>query len=50
MLDTETNERAHYRYMVETFWFGVIANVVGYVLTIVVIGCSHVDVFPVVSS
>ncbi|MEN2979615.1 hypothetical protein P7L78_22745 [Tistrella bauzanensis] len=38
MLDTETNERAHYRYMVETFWFGVIANVIGYVLTIVVIG------------
>ncbi|WP_372004465.1 hypothetical protein P7L74_21645 [Tistrella mobilis] len=38
MLDTETTERAHYRYLVETFWFGVIANIIGAALTVVVIG------------
>ncbi|WP_372071539.1 hypothetical protein P7L75_23855 [Tistrella mobilis] len=38
MLDTETTERAHYRYLVETFWFGVIANVIGAALTVIFIG------------
>lgn len=38
MLDTETTERAHYRYLVETFWFGVIANVIGAALTVIFVG------------
>ncbi|AFK54324.1 DUF4870 family protein [Tistrella mobilis] len=38
MLDTETTERAHYRYLVETFWFGVIANIIGAALTVIFIG------------
>lgn len=31
-------ERSHYAYLIRTFWFGLIGSVIGWVLTITIIG------------